>query len=241
MMQTLQAPAAVTPPSRAGDRRGLSAARGQDFMARSARSPRFRIDLDAASAWVNAEIALLDRQRRAEEAGWLLPGLIGYVVTWSDRCTLRDGSTENFAPGAFDACLRTSAIACCLDHDRGRAIGGTADGSLMLRSDRTGLRLELTPHNTTDGRAALAHAAGGRITGASFTFVDGVTAPAPLASRHRTIIRATLHEVSIMIGPKLPMYRNSWITRWTEEAQRRADLASLDGYERELDELEAEC
>lgn len=177
---------------------------------------------------------------RAAAAGWLLPGVIGYVLKWTDRYRRADGVTESIDPHAFDESLRVApAITCRINHQGHRLVGKTTDGSLQLRTDPTGLRLELTPYDTADGRLLIALGQRAQLRGGSIAF-DPRRAHVVSRHGHHTVMRAPLTEVSIIVAPSTPAYRAGWISLWTPAAQQRAVAEQIAGYDAQLSEMEAE-
>jgi uncharacterized protein len=77
-----------------------------------------------------------------------LPGsrtLSGYAVQWNVRSAVRPDFDEVFTPNSID--IRGNILAN-INHERGRIIGSTDAGTLRLRCDDLGLRVELDcPHD----------------------------------------------------------------------------------------------
>ena len=79
---------------------------------------------------------------------------------------------EKIAPGAFRSVLgRNPDVRALIDHNTGRdTVGRTKNGSLVLSEDDRGLRMRLTPADTTAGRDLLTLVRDGTLDQMSFAF-----------------------------------------------------------------------
>lgn len=113
---------------------------------------------------------------------------------------------EQIKPGAFARTLKQNPdVRALVDHDTGRVIARTKNDSLKLWEDDTGLRVEITPNNTQDGRDIVERVSRGDIDGMSFGFEvltdkwskrDGID--------FREILDVNLYEVSLVAFPAYP-------------------------------------
>lgn len=110
---------------------------------------------------------------------------------------------EQIAPGAFTRTLKEKPdVRALFDHDSGKPIGRTTNGSLSLREDQTGLSVEITPPETTVGKDTIENVRSGLVTGMSFGF-NVVTDEWSMrdGKELRTIHDLDLWEVSVVTFP----------------------------------------
>jgi HK97 family phage prohead protease len=88
-----------------------------------------------------------------------------------NRPTRIAGFTEVVRPGAFRRSLAAGGdVLALMDHDAGKVLARTRNGSLLLTEDASGLRFSLQIPRTALGNDALAMAEDGLLGGASFGF-----------------------------------------------------------------------
>lgn len=81
------------------------------------------------------------------------------------------GFREVFTPEAVDRTLAEQVdVRALVDHDPGKVIGRVKAGTLRLRKASDGLRVEITPPNTTLGRDILELVRRGDVSGMSIGF-----------------------------------------------------------------------
>ena len=76
---------------------------------------------------------------------------------------------ERFTRGAFSDVIDGDVVAI-RDHDSSRVLGRTLSGTLRLEEDEIGLRYEVEPPDTSDGRDVVALINRGDLRGSSFSF-----------------------------------------------------------------------
>ena len=143
------------------------------------------------------------------------PTIAGYAVvfdSWSE--VLIDGRgrpfRERIAPTAFDRALSGNPdVRALWNHNSDFPLGRTRNGTLDIRKDGAGLRIELTPPATNWGRDAVESIRRGDVSGMSFAFQpkrDGGDTWAKGADgvAERTLIDAELFEVSPVVFPAYP-------------------------------------
>lgn len=161
-----------------------------------------------------------------------LAPIIGYAVVWNDErqhqpgekyhCGLSWPYSESFASGSLRHFLASGQeVRALLNHNSARAIGSTLDGSLRLTEDDYGLAFELTPRQTGDGEIAVLCAGSGSINGVSPSSFDMDYAWDSPAQRSRQITRASLIEISLMIGSSEPAHQLGWAGLATPANQQR--------------------
>jgi len=105
--------------------------------------------------------------------------ILGYAVKWGSLSLplWRDHRTglavrEEFRRGAFADVLKGEGldVVALRDHNRSLLLGRMASGTLGVREDETGLRYEIDPPDTTEGRDTLVLLDRGDLRGSSFSF-----------------------------------------------------------------------
>lgn len=129
--------------------------------------------------------------------------ITGYAIVFDALSQDLGGFREIIKPEAVDRTLREALdVRALVDHDSGKVIGRTRAGTLSLRKDKKGLRIEIDPADTTAGRDVLESVRRGDISGMSFAFrtltdewrqEDGETI--------RDVVDMTISEVSVVSFP----------------------------------------
>lgn len=136
------------------------------------------------------------------------PRLVGYAAVFNSPSVNLGHFIETIRPGAFRQSLAARRpIFAFLDHDPGRPIARSDNGSLTLGEDDHGLRIEIAPIDTTDGQDAVKNVRAGLLDAMSFGFTvsesgqrwDTSTKPA-----RRELLAVNIHEVSIVAMPAYP-------------------------------------
>lgn len=142
-------------------------------------------------------------------------GFSGYAIVFNSPSQDLGGFKEIIAPSAVTRTLKSGAnVDALVDHQRSASsiLGSTDSGLLTLRADRRGLRIDLSPPDTTDAIDLLKRVKAGLIKGMSFAFRvarDPATGEQTGADWNEdddgTIIRTvndmTFDEVSIVLNP----------------------------------------
>jgi uncharacterized protein len=97
--------------------------------------------------------------------------LVGYAAVFGSLSADLGGFKERIVPGAFKASLSSGQdIRALVDHDPGKILGRTSNGTLRVSEDNVGLRIEIDTPDTTYGRDVLESVRRGDIRGMSFGF-----------------------------------------------------------------------
>lgn len=97
--------------------------------------------------------------------------LRGHAVVFNALSEDLGGFREIIKPQAVDRTLSEALdVRALVDHDTGKVIGRTRNGTLALRKDKTGLRSDIDPPDTTNGRDILELVRRGDVSGMSFGF-----------------------------------------------------------------------
>jgi HK97 family phage prohead protease len=70
----------------------------------------------------------------------------GYAALFNNRSQDLGGFVEQIAPGAFTKTIQEADVASLFNHDSSKPLGRVSAGNLKLTTDKTGLRMELTPN-----------------------------------------------------------------------------------------------
>jgi len=141
---------------------------------------------------------------RAGDAG--KPGKVtGYAAVWGATATELGWFTEEIRQGAFTESLKTRDQVALAHHDFSKPLARRSAGTLSLVEDATGLKVEFTLPNTTDGRDLAENLSNGNVKGFSFGMaVSGEEwrwAQKPGEIDHRVVTKADLYEVSPVTLP----------------------------------------
>src|SRR5688500_5573865 len=98
------------------------------------------------------------------------PVLVGYASVFNKRSLDFGGFVEMVEPGAFKRTLKNSDIRAFVGHDQTRIIGREGNGTLRVEEDERGLRVEITPPDTQDGRDVVENVKSGLLDGMSIGF-----------------------------------------------------------------------
>jgi HK97 family phage prohead protease len=95
----------------------------------------------------------------------------GYAIVFESLSEDLGGFRERILPSAVDRTLREALdVRALVDHDSAKVIGRTRAGTLTLRKDRNGLKVEIDPPNTTAARDIVESVQRGDVSGMSFAF-----------------------------------------------------------------------
>lgn len=134
--------------------------------------------------------------------------LTGYAIVFNSLSEDLGGWKEIIAPEAVDRTLRSGEnVDALIDHRRETTtvLGSTDSGLLSMRKDRHGLKVEITPPDTTHARDVLTNVRAGLVKGMSFAFrvwPEGATWDQNDDGLFiRTVTDMTFDEVSIVLNP----------------------------------------
>ncbi len=97
--------------------------------------------------------------------------IIGYGIVFHSKSKDLGGFREVIMPEAVDRTLREGIdVRAYFNHDPHMVLGRVSSGTLRLQKDRTGLRVEITPPDTTYAKDLLKSIRRGDVSGMSFRF-----------------------------------------------------------------------
>lgn len=130
----------------------------------------------------------------------------GYAAVFNSDSVDFGYFVERIRPGAFRNTLRDNPdVVALLSHDTGQPIGRTSAGNLKLSEDDRGLKFELSPIDTEDGRKAIEWVRSGVATGMSFGFMSEEDAWSTKNGKNfRELISVRLYEISLVTFPAYP-------------------------------------
>jgi uncharacterized protein len=133
------------------------------------------------------------------------PRLIGYAAVFSHPSLNLGDFTETILPGAFTRSLASGTdVMVFVEHDPAQIVGRRSNGSLKIAEDHHGLRVEITPIETTAGRDVIANVRAGLLTGMSFGFrtpKDGDRWDVSMRPPRQELVHVDLLETSIVAMP----------------------------------------
>lgn len=140
------------------------------------------------------------------------PTIHGYAVvfdSWSEPMLGQNGRLfrERILPTAFDRALSAGTdVRALWNHNSDMPLGRTRNGTLIIERDAIGLRVSITPADTTWGRDAVESIRRGDVSGMSFSFqVNGRAGHDWLRGENglaeHVLIDADLYEVSPVVFP----------------------------------------
>jgi uncharacterized protein len=96
----------------------------------------------------------------------------GYAIRFNAPSQDLGGFKEYIAPAAVDRTISEGLdVRALVDHDTGKVLGRTRSGTLMLRKDSKGLRIEIDPDEEISyARDIMRAVARGDVSGMSFAF-----------------------------------------------------------------------
>lgn len=132
--------------------------------------------------------------------------ITGYAAVYNSDSVDLGFFTEVIRPGAFKRAIQESQdVRALLDHQTGKIIGRTKAGNLSLSEDERGLRVELQPIDTEDGRTAVEWVRSGVVDGFSFGFTTVADKWGTKEGRaYRELLDVNLFEVSLVAFPAYP-------------------------------------
>ncbi len=133
--------------------------------------------------------------------------ITGYAAKFGKWSLDLGGFKEKIRKGAFDEALEKSDVRALKNHDPNLLLGRTSSGTLELKTNSVGLRMEIDPPDTNTGRDIIEEIRRKDITGCSFSFTtleDDWKYPED-GSVERTIIKiGELFDVGPVTYPAYP-------------------------------------
>ena len=115
------------------------------------------------------ERRFIDAELRADASG-SKPKIVGYAAKFDAESGDLGGFTEVIRPGAFAKTIRESDVRALWNHNGDYVLGRTKSGTLTLREDPIGLRIEIEPPEAQWARDLVASIRRGDVDQMSFAF-----------------------------------------------------------------------
>lgn len=144
--------------------------------------------------------------RAAEQPG-AIGTLQGYAAKYNKFSHNLGGFVERVRPGFFKKSLADKVdVRCRFQHQDDYLLGRTSSGTLVLRSDATGLLYTVDLPDTTHGRDVRVLTQRGDVTGSSFAFIatDEDITVSEMGFPVRELISGVLVDVAPVVEPAYP-------------------------------------
>ena len=131
------------------------------------------------------------------------PKIVGYAAVYNSLSQDLGGFKEKITRGAFAESLRNNdEVHALFNHSDDKILGRRGAGTLKLWEDDHGLRVEITPPNTSDGRDVVELLRRGDLVSMSFGFYNTKDSWETRDGEDiRTIESARLFDVSVVTNP----------------------------------------
>lgn len=147
----------------------------------------------------------IEFESRSDDNGTSIGTIRGHAAVFNSNSVDLGGFTESIKRGAFKDAIAEDDVRALVNHDPNLLLARTSAGTLTLREDRTGLRMEIDVPNTTAGRDVKTSIERGDMTGASFGFrVVNDEWNTEDEVPHRTLTSVRLYDVGPVTYPAYP-------------------------------------
>ena len=167
------------------------------------------------------------------------PKIVGYAAVFDSLSTDLGGFREKIERGAFtDSLANNDEVHALFNHSNDRLLGRRGAGTLRLQEDDHGLKIEIDPPNTSDGRDVVELLRRGDLASMSFGFYNVTDYWETVEEEDiRTIKKARLFDVSIVTTPaylateaavrSLEQYRSAQIVDDDVESENKTSELKL--------------
>lgn len=138
------------------------------------------------------------------------PRLVGYAAVFDSRSLDLGGFVEIIRQGAFTRTLKAGTdVLAFVEHNAEHIVGRRSAKNLDLSEDRQGLRVEITPPDTSAGRDVIENVRAGNLDAMSFSFripnrEEGQRWHFESEPILRELLDVDLREVSVVALPAYP-------------------------------------
>ena len=142
---------------------------------------------------------------RMEEKGSDPPKIVGYAAVFNQLSEDLGGFREKIAPGAFKKTIQEADIRALWNHNPDYVLGRNKSGTLKLEEDNHGLRIEVTPPDTTWAKDLITSMKRGDVDQMSFGFRTIKDRwEGERGNNIRTLLEVELYDVSPVTYPAYP-------------------------------------
>ena len=137
------------------------------------------------------------------------PAIEGYAIVFNSQSEDLGGFREVIAPAAVDRALAEGHdVRALIDHDSGKILGRSKSGTLQMTKDEHGLKVRISPPDTTYARDLMKVVERGDVSGMSFAFITPEGGDSWTRSDSGTPLRTVtdlyLRDVSVVTYPAYP-------------------------------------
>jgi len=133
------------------------------------------------------------------------PKIVGYAAVFNQLSEDLGGFREKISPGAFRKTIQEADIRALWNHDSNYVLGRNKSGTLKLEEDSHGLRIEITPPETTWAKDLITSMKRGDVDQMSFGFRTIKDRWENDGGRNiRTLLEVELFDVSPVTYPSYP-------------------------------------
>ena len=167
----------------------------------------------------------LTELRASDAANGEPPVIEGYAAVFNQRSEDLGGFFELIRPGAFTKTIGEADVRALIQHDPSRVIGRTKNDTLSLKEDIHGLRVKITPPDTSYARDLITSIKRGDIDQMSFGF-ETVRDEWLITKEEivRSLLEVKLFDVSPVTFPAYPQ-TSVGVRSKLVELQRQRDAA----------------
>jgi len=151
----------------------------------------------------NKEIRSVAELRIDEQPESEAPKIVGYASVFNSLSSDLGGFREKIERGAFKESLENNdEVHALFNHDNNKLLGRRGAGTLRLWEDDHGLRIEIDPPNTSDGRDVVELLRRGDLISMSFGFYNVTDSWETVDGEDvRTVKKASIFDISVVTTP----------------------------------------
>jgi hypothetical protein len=149
------------------------------------------------------EIRCLPKSEVRLEGNDSAPKIVGWAAVFNTWTDIGGWFRESIKPGAFAKTIKEADIRALIDHNPSEVLGRNKANTLRLWEDEKGLRVEITPSDTTYSQNLIKNMRAGNIDQMSFGFCVNKSEN-DYDKDERILTDVTLFDVSVVTFPAYP-------------------------------------